>query len=156
VINLYQNLTTYEWLAGAGIYPDATKTWTYTQLTSALKTHYGFTPSFDCDNGQVYQVSYYYSLIGKWSYLATALFSHFSINRLGYRRHLPTQGCTICRVLPQHGYPVPTQGIQLDNDNDHFDWPYKHHNLSDLDGYCRAQPSKEYSRRRLYLDLIIK
>jgi ribonuclease T2 len=65
VVNMYQNLTTYDWLAGAGIYPDSSKTWTYTQLTSALAAHYGFTASLDCSSGEVFQVSYYYRLIGQ-------------------------------------------------------------------------------------------
>jgi ribonuclease T2 len=64
VINLYQNLTTYDWLAGAGILPDSSKTWAYDDMVAALGAHYGFKPSLDCQSGAVFQVSYYYSLIG--------------------------------------------------------------------------------------------
>jgi hypothetical protein len=118
VVNLYQNLTTYDWLAAAGILPDSTKTWTYTQLTSALKAHYGFTPSFDCESiNQVYQVSYYYSLIGRpppMVIFRCVLTS--DSNRLCYRWHISSEGRSCCRFVPQHGHPVPAEEQQRHDD----------------------------------------
>jgi ribonuclease T2 len=57
-------LTTYDWLAGAGILPDASKIWTYDQLSTVIKAKYGFAPGIDCSSGEIFQISYYYRLIG--------------------------------------------------------------------------------------------
>ncbi|QRV98191.1 ribonuclease T2 family [Ceratobasidium sp. AG-Ba] len=64
VVNLFKTLTTYEFLGAAGIYPSSTATYTLSQLTSAVKAKWGFTPAFDCTSGSINAVSYYYNLKG--------------------------------------------------------------------------------------------
>jgi ribonuclease T2 len=64
VTSLFKQLPTYTWLSSAGINPSTSATHTYSALTAALKTQFGATPSLDCEDGAVYQVSYYYNLKG--------------------------------------------------------------------------------------------
>ncbi|KAJ7713313.1 RNase Gf29 [Mycena olivaceomarginata] len=64
VMRLFQTLPTYEWLANQGITPSSSTTHTLASLTAAIKTEYGFTPSFDCDGSDLSGASYYFHLIG--------------------------------------------------------------------------------------------
>ncbi|KAI0059463.1 ribonuclease [Artomyces pyxidatus] len=64
VVNLFKTLPTYDWLEQAGITPSSSKTYTLSQMTSALKSGYGFTPALDCSSGSVSSISYYYHLKG--------------------------------------------------------------------------------------------
>lgn len=64
VVKLFKTLPTYTWLQAAGISPSSSNTYTRSQLASALKAKYGYTPALDCESGGVYQVSYYYNLKG--------------------------------------------------------------------------------------------
>ncbi|KAG8705926.1 ribonuclease T2-like [Ceratobasidium sp. 394] len=66
VTNLFKTLTTYEFLGAAGIYPSSTATYTLSQLTSAVKAEWGFTPAFHCTSGSINAVSYYYNLKGSF------------------------------------------------------------------------------------------
>ncbi|THH26971.1 hypothetical protein EUX98_g7221 [Antrodiella citrinella] len=59
-----QTLPTYTWLANAGITPSSSKTFTLAQITSALKTASGFTPSLDCDGKNLNQISWYFNIKG--------------------------------------------------------------------------------------------
>ncbi|KAG9023156.1 ribonuclease T2-like, partial [Tulasnella sp. UAMH 9824] len=60
----FKNLSTYEFLASAGIEPHKTKTYTLDQLESAFKATYGFVPALDCKNGSLNQIYYYFNLKG--------------------------------------------------------------------------------------------
>ncbi|KAF8608200.1 ribonuclease Le37 [Ceratobasidium sp. AG-I] len=64
VVNLFQNLTTYEFLGAAGIHPSSTATYTLSQITAAVKAKWGFIPAFDCKGKSLNAVSYYYNLKG--------------------------------------------------------------------------------------------
>ncbi|KJA28519.1 hypothetical protein HYPSUDRAFT_128901 [Hypholoma sublateritium FD-334 SS-4] len=64
VVKLFQTLPTYTFLSNAGITPSSTKTFTLSQLTSALKAQSGFTPSLDCTSGALNQISWYFNLKG--------------------------------------------------------------------------------------------
>ncbi|EKM61623.1 uncharacterized protein PHACADRAFT_248331 [Phanerochaete carnosa HHB-10118-sp] len=65
VVGLFQTLPTYDWLASAGITPSATKTYTLSEITNAIQSAHGFTPSLDCDDDTtIFQISYYFNLKG--------------------------------------------------------------------------------------------
>ncbi|KAJ3511354.1 hypothetical protein NLJ89_g4149 [Agrocybe chaxingu] len=58
VVKLFKTLPTYTWLANAGILPTNSRTFTLSQLTSALKSASGgFTPALDCRSGTLNQIS---------------------------------------------------------------------------------------------------
>jgi ribonuclease T2 len=61
-VALFKELPTYQWLSAAGIVPGST--YSLSQLVAPLKAKYGATPMFDCQDGEVFQVSYYYNLKG--------------------------------------------------------------------------------------------
>lgn len=64
VVALFKTLPTYTFLANAGITPSNSKTYTLSQITSAIKSATGFTPSLDCDGSTIDQISYYFNLKG--------------------------------------------------------------------------------------------
>ncbi|PPR01915.1 hypothetical protein CVT24_001254 [Panaeolus cyanescens] len=64
VVRLFKTLPTYDWLATAGITPTTSKTFTLSQLTSALKASAGVTPALDCTSGSLNQISWYFNLQG--------------------------------------------------------------------------------------------
>ncbi|KAI0297546.1 ribonuclease T2-like protein [Multifurca ochricompacta] len=64
VVALFQTLPTYNWLASQGITPSTTQTYTLAQLTSALKTASGFTPTLGCSGSAINQISWYFHLSG--------------------------------------------------------------------------------------------
>ncbi|PPQ73380.1 hypothetical protein CVT26_015483 [Gymnopilus dilepis] len=64
VVNLFQTLPTYTWLANEGITPTTSKTFTLSQLTSALKSQSGFTPMLTCDSSTLSQIAWYFNLKG--------------------------------------------------------------------------------------------
>ncbi|KAG8949287.1 ribonuclease T2-like [Tulasnella sp. 424] len=63
-INLHRAVPTYKILAAAGIFPSANKSYTYDELTSAVKKEMGYIPAFDCDKNIIFEISYYYNLRG--------------------------------------------------------------------------------------------
>ncbi len=64
VVTLFKTLPTYQWLAKAGITPDSSKTFTLSEITSALKSAGGVTPALDCDGKNLNQISWYFHLKG--------------------------------------------------------------------------------------------
>jgi len=65
VVNLFQTLPTYTWLANAGILPDSSRTYTLRTLTDALTSASGgFTPALDCHRGSLTQIYWYFNLKG--------------------------------------------------------------------------------------------
>ncbi|KAI0094445.1 ribonuclease T2 [Irpex rosettiformis] len=64
VVALFKTLPTYDWLAQAGITPDASRTLTLSQVTSALKSASGVTPALDCSGTNLNQISWYFNLKG--------------------------------------------------------------------------------------------
>ncbi|KAK7058427.1 hypothetical protein VNI00_002061 [Paramarasmius palmivorus] len=65
VVKLFKSLPTYTWLSNQGITPSTSKTFTLSQLTSALKSESGgFTPALDCSGSTLNAISWYYNLKG--------------------------------------------------------------------------------------------
>lgn len=65
VVSLFKTLPTYDWLSSAGITPSTSKTYTLSQITSAVKSAHGFIPSLNCDSSTtINQISYYFNLKG--------------------------------------------------------------------------------------------
>lgn len=64
VVSLYKTLPTYSWLEQAGITPSNDQTYTLDQITSALQSSFGAMPSFDCDDGTISEVYYWFHLKG--------------------------------------------------------------------------------------------
>nr|BAC02942.1 ribonuclease [Pholiota nameko] len=64
VVKLFQTLPTFTFLSNEGITPSTTKTFTLSQLTTALKAQTGFTPALDCSSGALNQISWYFNLKG--------------------------------------------------------------------------------------------
>ncbi|KAF8587016.1 ribonuclease T2 [Ramaria rubella] len=64
VEKLYKTLPTFDWLQQEGITPSSSKTFTLSEITSALKTASGVTPSLDCDGDNLNQISWYFNLQG--------------------------------------------------------------------------------------------
>nr|GAT55723.1 RNase Gf29 [Mycena chlorophos] len=64
VVNLFQTLPTYTWLANAGITPSDSKTYTLEELTSALQSRAGVKPTLDCESDTLDSVAYYFNLRG--------------------------------------------------------------------------------------------
>ncbi|KAF4611724.1 hypothetical protein D9613_004228 [Agrocybe pediades] len=65
VVKLFQTLPTFTWLENEGITPSTSKTFTLSQLTTALAAQSGgFTPALDCESGALNQISWYFNLKG--------------------------------------------------------------------------------------------
>lgn len=64
VVALFKTLPTYTFLANAGITPSSSKTYTLSQITSAIQSATGFTPALDCDGSNLNQISYYFNIKG--------------------------------------------------------------------------------------------
>ncbi|KZT08677.1 ribonuclease T2 [Laetiporus sulphureus 93-53] len=64
VVSLFQNLTTYTWLEEGGVTPSDSTTYSLDDLQSAIQSAYGYTASFDCDDGELYQIEYWFNLQG--------------------------------------------------------------------------------------------
>ncbi|KAF8910107.1 ribonuclease [Gymnopilus junonius] len=64
VVKLFQTLPTFTWLENEGITPTTSKTFTLSQLTSALKSQSGFTPMLTCDSSTLSQIAWYFNLKG--------------------------------------------------------------------------------------------
>ncbi|KZV72481.1 ribonuclease T2 [Peniophora sp. CONT] len=63
-VRVFQSLPTYQWLSDAGITPDADKTYTLTELSSALKQSAGVTPEFECSGKNINAIYWYFNLKG--------------------------------------------------------------------------------------------
>ncbi|KAF7337842.1 RNase Gf29 [Mycena venus] len=64
VVNLFQTLPTYTWLANQGITPSSSETYTLASLNSALKSESGFYPVLDCQGRNLDSISWYFHLRG--------------------------------------------------------------------------------------------
>ncbi|KAJ7355834.1 ribonuclease T2-like protein [Mycena albidolilacea] len=64
VVNLFQRLPTYTWLANQGITPSSSATHTLASLNSALKKESGFYPVFDCQGHNLDSISWYFHVKG--------------------------------------------------------------------------------------------
>ncbi|KDR85702.1 hypothetical protein GALMADRAFT_234739 [Galerina marginata CBS 339.88] len=64
VVKLFQTLPTFTWLSNEGITPTTSKTFTLSQLTTALKAQSGFTPVLNCDSGSLNAIQWYFNLKG--------------------------------------------------------------------------------------------
>ncbi|KAI0275119.1 ribonuclease T2-like protein [Gloeopeniophorella convolvens] len=64
VVALFKTLPTYDWLESQGITPSSSKTYTLSQLTSALKKASGFTPQLSCSGSSINEISWYFNLKG--------------------------------------------------------------------------------------------
>jgi len=65
IIQLFQTLPTYTWLANAGITPSRDQTYTLSEILSALKQGSGgYTPAVGCSHGKLDAISWYYNLKG--------------------------------------------------------------------------------------------
>ena len=65
VVDLFQDLPTYQWLSAAGITPSSSKTYTSAQIQSALSSnHGGHNVYLGCSNNALSQVYYYFNVQG--------------------------------------------------------------------------------------------
>ncbi|KAJ3537908.1 hypothetical protein NM688_g6598 [Phlebia brevispora] len=64
VVNLFQTLPTYDWLAAAGISPDDSQTYSLADITSALQKASGVIPALDCRGSTISQISWYFNIKG--------------------------------------------------------------------------------------------
>ncbi len=55
-------LPTYTWLAGGGITPSSTNTYTREGIVNVLWSASGFEVGLDCNSGKLFQVNYYYNV----------------------------------------------------------------------------------------------
>ena len=61
-VSLFQKLPTYTWLAGGGITPSSTNTYTREAIVNVLRSAYGFEVGLDCNSDRLSQVNYYYNV----------------------------------------------------------------------------------------------
>ena len=61
-VTLFKKLPTYTWLAGGGITPSSTNTYTREGIANVLRSAYGFKVGLDCNSGKLFQVNYYYNV----------------------------------------------------------------------------------------------
>ncbi|KAF7295697.1 RNase Gf29 [Mycena indigotica] len=64
VVNLFQTLPTYTWLANHGITPSSSGTHTLQSLKDALRAEAGVVPALDCQGKTLDSVSWYFNLRG--------------------------------------------------------------------------------------------
>ncbi|KAF8434336.1 base non-specific acid ribonuclease [Boletus edulis BED1] len=65
IVQLFQTLPTYTWLANAGIEPSYHRTYTLSEILSALEQGSGgYTPQVGCSHGGLDAISWYYYLQG--------------------------------------------------------------------------------------------
>ncbi|EJD37105.1 ribonuclease T2 [Auricularia subglabra TFB-10046 SS5] len=64
VVKLFQTVPTYDFLSSQGITPSSSKTFTLSQITSALKSASGFTPTVNCDGPNLNEVWWYFHVKG--------------------------------------------------------------------------------------------
>lgn len=58
VVNLFQSLPTFDWLAAAGIRPSTTQTYTLDQLQAVARDNFGYDVVWKCD-GDVLNAVWY-------------------------------------------------------------------------------------------------
>ncbi|KAH0828941.1 ribonuclease T2-like protein [Lanmaoa asiatica] len=65
IVQLFQTLPTYTWLANAGITPSREHTYSLSEILSALEQGSGgYTPAVGCSRGRLDSISWYYNLKG--------------------------------------------------------------------------------------------
>jgi len=65
IVQLFQTLPTYTWLANAGITPSYDQEYTLSEILSALEQGSGgYTPAVGCSRGRLDAISWYYNLKG--------------------------------------------------------------------------------------------
>lgn len=64
VVELFKTLPTFTFLSSQGITPTNSKTFTLSQLTSALKAESGFTPALGCSGSTLNTIAWYFNLKG--------------------------------------------------------------------------------------------
>ncbi|KAF8464979.1 ribonuclease T2 [Gautieria morchelliformis] len=64
VEKLFKSLPTFDWLSQGGITPSSSRTFTLSEITSALKSASGVTPALDCQGTAINQISWYFNLKG--------------------------------------------------------------------------------------------
>jgi len=64
VVALFKTLPTYSWLESQGITPSDTRTYTLSELTSAVKAASGYTPVLGCSGSRISSISWYFYLQG--------------------------------------------------------------------------------------------
>ncbi|KAF8205501.1 ribonuclease T2-like protein [Mycena galopus ATCC 62051] len=64
VVNLFQTLPTYIWLANQGITPSSSEMYTLDNLNSALKSESGFYPVVDCQGRNLDSITWYFHVKG--------------------------------------------------------------------------------------------
>ncbi|KZV89341.1 ribonuclease T2 [Exidia glandulosa HHB12029] len=103
VVKLFKTLPTFDFLNAAGITPSSTKTYTLSQITAALKSGSGFTPTVNCDGVNLNEVWYYFHLRGS---VIDGAFS--GINAPSFATNdCPTSGI---KWLPKSGGTTTTGG----------------------------------------------
>lgn len=63
-VSLFQSLPTYKWLSAAGITPSSSKTYTSSEIQSALKKNHGYEVYLGCRSGALDEVWYFYNVRG--------------------------------------------------------------------------------------------
>ncbi|KAL5519688.1 hypothetical protein ACEPAG_1348 [Sanghuangporus baumii] len=64
VVQLFQQLNTYDALTNAGISPSSTETYTLTELQDVVSTSLGYVPDFICSNARLSSVQFYLNTQG--------------------------------------------------------------------------------------------
>jgi len=64
VVELFQQLPTYQWLAAAGITPDSHQEYNFDDIISALREASGVTPAINCKSGAIQEINWYFYLKG--------------------------------------------------------------------------------------------
>jgi ribonuclease T2 len=64
VVALFQNLTTYDWLAGKGITPSLTQNYSLAAVQEALEEQHQAPVTLKCINGTLSEVWYYFNVQG--------------------------------------------------------------------------------------------
>ncbi|KAK1751245.1 hypothetical protein QBC47DRAFT_351239 [Echria macrotheca] len=64
-VSLFQGLPSYSWLAGAGIVPSSTATYTLSAIEAALTAQFGFSVTVNCNsNNELDELWYHYNVRG--------------------------------------------------------------------------------------------
>ncbi|WPH04335.1 ribonuclease t2-like protein [Acrodontium crateriforme] len=100
VVTLFKSLPTYQWLSDAGITPSSSKTYTLSQIQTALSKQHGGQVYIGCASGALDEIWYFYNVKGS---VQTGTFVPTDI--VGSNGKCPSSGI---KYLPKTGSSSPT------------------------------------------------
>ncbi|TAQ89577.1 hypothetical protein B7494_g2080 [Chlorociboria aeruginascens] len=113
VVNLFQTLDTYTWLANADIVPSSKATYTSAQIQAALKAGFGYAVTIECSSGALDQVYYSFDVRGSiqtGTFVPTSPVGQSGSCSSSGIKYLPKSGAAVSTTRTQSSTRTTTSG----------------------------------------------